>query len=362
MSGGVDSCVAAYLLKEQGYEVIGLFMRTGVRGGPPQPTCALPVMEPLPEERPSRRGCCSASDASDARRVADSLDIPFYALDFEQDFERIIDYFVDEYTHGRTPNPCVMCNNWLKFGRLWDYARHIEAECIATGHYAQVRGGRLLRARDPAKDQSYVLFGIQRDLLPHLMFPIGEFLKPQVREIARKLDLSVADKPESQEICFVPSRDYQGLIAARLPEFDGAGEIVDTEGNVIGRHEGFQGYTIGQRKGLGVALGSRRYVIEIDPETRRVVIGNRDELLGQQLLADRVNWLCDPPMCPVDCEVKIRYLHRPASATVTPLGDSRVRVMFRDSQSAITPGQAVVFYDGEQLLGGAYILSATITA
>jgi tRNA-specific 2-thiouridylase len=364
MSGGVDSSVAAYLLSEQGYEVIGLFMRTGVHDeAPARGTRALPVLDAVSYEPKShKRGCCSAADAADARRVADKLDIPFYALDFQHEFGRIMDYFVEEYTHGRTPNPCVMCNNWLKFGRLWEFGQQLEADYIATGHYARI--GReqslpsafsLLRARDPAKDQSYVLFGLRRQILPHLLFPVGEYSKPEIREIARELGLRIADKPDSQEICFVPTHDYPSFLRHRVPDFDGSGEIVDTDGNFIGRHDGFEAYTIGQRKGLGVALGERRYVVRINATERRVVIGSRQDLLGRSLDADRVNWLCEAPAGPLHCAAKIRYLHQAAAATVTPAGDAEVHVEFDAPQSAITPGQAVVFYDGDRMLGGGYI-------
>jgi tRNA-specific 2-thiouridylase len=403
MSGGVDSSVAAYLLREQGYDVVGLFMRTGAHDNEPATattSCSLPVIDTgtASHTAPHKRGCCSAADAADARRVADMLDIPFYALDFQHDFGRIMDYFVEEYIHGRTPNPCVMCNNWLKFGRLWEYAQRIGADRIATGHYARTgsegggpranggapdesdRGaccsvpsafscsGRppsavrrppatrsLLRACDPNKDQSYVLFGLKRELLPHLLFPVGEYSKHEIRQIARTLGLRVADKRDSQEICFVPSQDYVDFIQRRQPGFDGSGEIVDTAGQSIGRHGGYEGYTIGQRKGLGVALGERRYVVRIDAVERRVVIGPREELLRRSLLADRVNWLIDPPTATLRCSAKIRYLHQAASATVAPTGDAQAEVAFDEPQSAITPGQAVVFYDCDRVLGGGFI-------
>jgi tRNA-specific 2-thiouridylase len=266
-----------------------------------------------------------------------------------------MDYFVEEYTHGRTPNPCIMCNNWLKFGRLWEYARQIGADCVATGHYARVQDGGLHRATDPAKDQSYVLYGISRQILPHLMFPIGDYSKPRIREIARELGLRVADKPDSQEICFVPSNDYQNFIRQRVPEFDGSGEIVDTMGNSIARHNGFEGYTVGQRRGLGVARGERRYVVQIDAERHRVVIGSRDELLRRSLRAGAANWLCEPPTGQFRCDAKIRYLHTPAASIATPTGTGEFEVEFDEPQSAITPGQAVVLYDGDRVLGGGTI-------
>jgi tRNA-specific 2-thiouridylase len=347
MSGGVDSSLAAYLLKQQGYEVIGLFMRTGAHAEED----ATPA---------HKKGCCSALDAGDARRVADRLDIPFYALDFEQDFDRIIDYFADEYLAGRTPNPCVVCNNWLKFGKLWSYGKQLDADFVATGHYAQLvqRDGRpeLHRAADPDKDQSYVLFGLPKNILPHLLFPIGGYHKAQVRELAREIGLAVHDKPDSVEICFVPDGDHATLIRRRRPELVTAGNIVDAEGNVLAAHDGIERFTIGQRKGLGFAAGERRYVLRIVPGQNEVVVGEREELLASGLIASRVNWLVEiPPERPVHCTAKIRYRHQPALATVTALPDGGARVEFAEPQSAITPGQAVAFYEGCRLLGGGWI-------
>lgn len=350
MSGGVDSSVAAHLLKEQGHEVIGLFMRTGAHAAD--------------DEGPAhKKGCCSAVDAGDARRVADRLDIPFYALDFEADFDRIKEYFTDEYVRGRTPNPCVVCNSWLKFGKLWSYGKQLGADFIATGHYVRaprIDGEpRLLRALDPAKDQSYVLFGLRRALLPHLLFPLGEYHKDEVRALARSAGLGgVADKPDSVEICFVPENDHAAFIRRQRPELATAGNIVDTEGHVLAAHDGIEKFTIGQRKGLGFGSASRRYVLQIVPETRDVVIGDREELLASSLRADRVNWLIDAPSGPLACQAKIRYHHEPAAATVATLPDGGVRVDFAEAQSAITPGQAVVFYDGERMLGGGWIEEA----
>jgi tRNA-uridine 2-sulfurtransferase len=347
MSGGVDSSVSAYLLKEQGYDVIGLFMRTGVHGADDGRT-------------DRKKGCCSAVDASDGRRVADRLDIPFYALDFEQEFDRIIDYFADEYLAGRTPNPCVVCNNWLKFGKLWSFGKQLQADYIATGHYAQIVHGadafELHRGVDPDKDQSYVLHGIRRSILPHLLFPIGGMRKEQVRRIARDLGLSVADKPDSVEICFVPDGDHARLIRERRPELQTAGKFVDREGNVLAEHDGIERFTIGQRKGLGYAAGARRYVLEIVPETNTVVLGEHDDLLADGLHANKVNWLTDgPPLLPMRCSAKIRYRHAAAAATVTALADGQAEVRLDEPQTAITPGQAVVFYDDSRVLGGGWI-------
>jgi tRNA-specific 2-thiouridylase len=350
MSGGVDSSVAAVLLKEQGHDVVGLFMRTGVHQ-PDEP-------EECDTRATGKKGCCSALDAGDARRVADRLDIPFYSIDFEEDFGRIIDYFADEYLAGRTPNPCVMCNTWLKFGRLWEFARTVGADTVATGHYARSEGGRLLTGLDPDKDQSYVLFGMQRDTLPHVLFPIGGYRKPEIRAIARQAGLNVAAKPDSVEICFVPGGDHAAVVRARRPGVGTAGEIVDTAGHVLAAHDGYERFTVGQRKGLGFAAGAPRYVLEIIPETRQVVVGERDRLLARGLSASRVNWLIDPPAGPLNCAAKIRYRHTAAPATVIPTDDGGALVRFVEPQAAVTPGQAVVFYQSEQVLGGGWIESA----
>jgi tRNA-specific 2-thiouridylase len=348
MSGGVDSSLAAHLLKQQGYEVIGLFMRTGVH-----------AEDALPGRK---KGCCSALDAADARRVADQLDIPFYALDFEQEFAQIMDYFADEYLAGRTPNPCVVCNNWLKFGKIWSYAQELHADHVATGHYAQVVAGpdgpELRRGVDPAKDQSYVLFGLKRNLLPHLLFPVGGFRKEEVRTLARQAGLAVHDKPDSVEICFVPSGNHADFIRKRRPGLATAGAFVDKGGSILARHDGYERYTIGQRKGLGFGSSCRRYVLEVIPETQEVVLGDRDDLRASTLVASNVNWLVDLPSGPVACTVKIRYRHHPSAATVLPLPNRGVEVKFTEPQDAVTPGQAVVFYDDNRVLGGGWIVDS----
>lgn len=349
MSGGVDSSVAALLLKQQGYEVIGLFMRTGVHAHD--------------DDTPAhKKGCCSAIDAGDARRVADRLDIPFYALDFEEDFGRIIDYFADEYLAGRTPNPCVVCNNWLKFGKLWAYGKQLEADFIATGHYAQVHrvDGRaeLHRAADPDKDQSYVLFGLKPTVLDHVLMPIGGYRKEEIRALAREARLPVADKPDSVEICFVPDQDHGRLIRERRPERVQPGTFVDTAGNVLAEHGGIENFTVGQRKGLGYAAGERRYVLKIVPSTHEVVLGSREELSASGLRASRMNWLASAPAGSLRCEAKIRYRHTAAPAMVTALENGEARVQFDTPQTAITPGQAVVLYDGTRVLGGGWIEEA----
>jgi tRNA-specific 2-thiouridylase len=347
MSGGVDSSVAAVLLKRQGYEVVGLFMRTGVHGAEDDGT---------PDRK---KGCCSAIDAGDARRVADRLDLPFYALDFEQDFDRIIDYFADEYLAGRTPNPCVVCNTWLKFGKLWSFGKQLDADFIATGHYARVVAGpggpELHQAADPDKDQSYVLGGVRRAILPHLLFPLGGYRKAEVRNLAREAGLGVADKPDSVDICFVPDHDHAGLVRRRRPGRGTAGVIRDEAGHVLGEHDGYERFTVGQRKGLGVAAGSRRYVLEIVPATHEVIVGDPEKLQSGGLVASRVNWLIDPPAGELVCQAKIRYRHPPAAATVAVTADGGAWLTFAEPQTAVTPGQAVVFYDGDRVIGGGWI-------
>ncbi len=360
MSGGVDSSVAACLLHEQGYDVTGLFMRTGVHADDTGETPRPHNTGETPGPRHDRhRGCCSAVDAADARAVAGKLGIPFFALNFKTQFDRIIDFFADEYARGRTPNPCVMCNEHLKFGRLVDYGRAAGADFIATGHYARIdhRDGRhvLRRAVDPDKDQSYVLFGIGRDQLARTLFPIGTMHKDEVREHARRLGLPVCDKPDSVDICFVPNRDYARVVRDRRPDAFREGPIIDAAGRELGRHEGVPNFTIGQRRGLGVALGLPVYVTRVDPATDTVVLGPREQLASESLHASRVQWLIDPPTGPVRAAVKIRYAHRPAAATVEPLDGDRVRVAFDDPVTAVTPGQAAVFYHDDVVLGGGWI-------
>ena len=350
MSGGVDSSVAACLLHEQGYEVIGLFMRVG----------AEPDESAAPEVADRHRGCCSAADAADARFVAGLLDIPFYALNFQKDFDRIIDYFADEYANGRTPNPCVVCNHDLKFGKLADYADAVGARYLATGHYARIeqhRGQlRLRRGVDSHKDQSYVLFGIERAMLDRILLPIGSMSKAEVREHARRFGLPVCDKPDSVDICFVPDQDYARVVRQRRPDAFRDGDVVDAQGKVLGRHSGTPQFTIGQRRGLGIAAGVPIYVTGIDPKTRRVTVGTREKLLEHGLIGERANFLIDEPHDVFRARVKIRYLHKAVGATVEPSSDHTVRVIFDEPQPAVTPGQAVVFYDDEEyVIGGAWI-------
>jgi tRNA-specific 2-thiouridylase len=354
MSGGVDSSVAACLLNERGYDVTGLFMRVGAEV-PPEPTCESGTAT----AGRGHQGCCSASDASDARFVAGMLDIPFYALNFKKDFETIIEYFADEYVHGRTPNPCVVCNNDLKFGRIVEYADAIGAKYVATGHYARVgeRDGRrvLMRAVDREKDQSYVLFGLDRAVLGRVLFPVGEFEKDQVRDLAARFGLPNRDKPDSVEICFVPDRDYARVVRERRPDAFADGDVLDQEGKVIGRHKGIGQYTIGQRRGLGIAAGKPIYVTEIDVRTNTVTMGDNDDLLRAGLIASKANFLIDPPGESFRADVKIRYLHTATSATVERLDEGSFRVVFDEPQRAVTPGQAAVLYDGDVVIGGGWI-------
>ena len=358
MSGGVDSSVAAWLLRREGHDVIGLFMRHGVEV---QRSCDV-GSSPAGTHK---QGCCSAEDAEDARRVADLLEIPFYAVNFDEEFRQIIAYFVAEYTAGRTPNPCIMCNTWLKFGKLFEYADSVGAQYVATGHYARtVCGGNsggdsetpaLYRGLDPSKDQSYVLFGIGRGLLSRLKFPVGEHRKAEIRGIAKRIGLRVAGKPDSQEICFVPDNDHARFIRAQRGTVDTSGQIVTTDGTVVGRHDGLERFTVGQRKGLGIALGQPRYVVRLEPAQRRVVIGTREELGRTSLTASAANWLIEVPKEPFRCGVKIRYRGRAVKAVVGPLPEGRFSVEFDQPRHGVAPGQAAVCYHGDRVLGGGWI-------
>lgn len=366
MSGGVDSSVAAALLKRQGYDVIGCFMRLGSPNGVNEAgdaeECTIDPSAPQPAKQ--KQGCCSVLDAGDARRVAQILDVPFYVLNFQDDFTRVIDYFVSEYNRGRTPNPCVRCNDWLKFGRLAQYAEAVGARYVASGHYARTgtdpaTGQKtLLRGLDHAKDQSYVLFGMPGGHVERLMLPIGEYDKADVRKLAEELKLPVFNKPDSQEICFVPDQDYAGLVRRRAPDTFREGQLV-LAGESIGTHAGHQHFTIGQRKGLGVARGVPLYVIGIDSNDNRVTLGAKDELLKRTVKATQINLL--GPRIGNDslpCTAKIRYNAAPQPAVVRRTADDEITVTFDEPQSAIAPGQAVVCYDGDVVLGGGWIDSA----
>jgi tRNA-specific 2-thiouridylase len=358
MSGGVDSSVAAALLLREGYDVVGVFMRLGSPAG-------VESTESCDSTGKNKQGCCSVLDAQDARHVAGTLGIPFYVLNFEQDFGRVIDYFVSEYNRGRTPNPCVRCNDWLKFGKLSRYAEAVGAHYVASGHYARIdRSGskpRLMRGLDHKKDQSYVLFGITPEALAHTLLPIGGYEKQEVRKIAEELSLPVFNKPDSQEICFVPNNDYAALVRRRTPEAFSEGSLVDADGVELGKHQGYQQFTIGQRKGLGVAAGHPLYVLNILPDSNRVVLGEKEHLFCGGLRATQINLLDDSltrSSEPIRCQAKIRYNHAPVPATVVRSAGDEITVRFDEPQSAITPGQAVVIYDGDFVLGGGWIESA----
>ena len=361
MSGGVDSSAAAAILKEQGHELVGFTMQLwDQRRG-------LSVDE-NGEPLPSR--CCSLDDVYDARRVAEELGFPFYVLNLERDFERdVVQPFVASYLNGETPIPCVGCNSRLKFSSLDRLAVSLDCEKVATGHYARVEHDaannryKLLRGLNHGKDQSYFLWELTQDQLSRALFPLGEMSKPEARDAARQHHLAVAEKAESQEICFVPDGDYAGFIDRYLEAEEitdrvpGSGEIVDTSGRVVGKHQGIHHYTIGQRRGIGIADERPLYVVSLDSENNRVAVGSQEELLGREFTAAGVNWVAfDKPKEPVTADVRIRYRHTAASAAITPLQNDRVRVVFDEPQRAITPGQATVFYRGDEVIGGGWIV------
>lgn len=345
MSGGVDSSVAAHFLVEQGYEVVGLFMRLGID-----------KLDAITRTKV----CCSLEDANDARTVADRLGIPFHVLNFKEAFDRIIDFFCTEYLNGRTPNPCILCNQELKFGKLLDFARMLNAEFVATGHYAIVEKVNdryiLKKGADVRKDQSYVLFSLNQYQLSKTLFPLGTVTKEHVRQVAADLNLKTKDKPESQDICFVLDNNYHSLLNERFGNYISPGLIKDTRGNILGKHPGAPFFTIGQRKGLGIALGTPRYVVDIDPKENTVVIGTNDELMGNELVAATINWISvESLQAPLEVQAKIRYNHVPSPAIVYPCESDKVRVVFNEPQKAITPGQAVVFYHNDTVVGGGWI-------
>ena len=375
MSGGVDSSVAGYLLREEGYEVVGVTMKV------------------WPQDCISRAEdkCCGPQAVADARAVAHTLGLPHYVVDEADQFERlVIDYFSSEYQAGRTPNPCVMCNEKIKFGNLWSKAAALGCDYIATGHYAIIEHGVgtpssgrgegaaapyavLRKGVDPRKDQSYFLFSLRQPQLRRALTPLGEMRKPQIREIAHSLGLKVANKIDSQEICFVPGNDYKAFLRSHLGEIEfNRGAIYDTDGNFIGEHDGIELFTIGQRKGLPGGSARPRYVVDLDPATNRVIVGDADELICDEFEIDRVNWhavarIGDPggsraarvtdPRSNEEFEatVKIRYNHAGTSATITPLENDRARVRLHEPQRAVTPGQAAVIYHEDVVLGGGWI-------
>jgi len=346
LSGGVDSAVAAALLVEQGYEVIGLMMRLWA--------------EAATDRSPLNR-CCSIEAVEDARAISRHLGIPFYLVNYEPPFlDQVVGPFVADYARGLTPNPCLNCNRYLKFGRLLQRALALDAHYLATGHYARVvhtgDAYQLWRGRDHDKDQSYALYMLGPFELEHLLLPIGELTKEETRAVARRLSIPVAEKPESQEICFITDNDYRRFLMARIPEAFRPGPIVDSQGRVLGQHQGLPGYTIGQRKGLGIAAPEPLYVLEIDHRHNTLVVGTERELGGHGLLAEDVRWVAGaPPTGPVPATVRIRLHGREAAATVTPLAEGRAHVEFAEPQRDITPGQAAVFYQGEVVLGGGKI-------
>jgi tRNA-specific 2-thiouridylase len=347
MSGGVDSSTTAGLLKEKGYEVIGATMCIGTvdktQGGPAR--------------------CCGLADIEDARRVALQLEIPFYVIHLREEFEEeVIRYFCEEYAKGKTPNPCVLCNEKVKFGSFLKKALELEADLLATGHYARLdydeRIGRFLLRKgvDRKKDQSYVLFSLTQDQFRHTLFPLGELRKEEVREKAFQLGLRVHDKPESQEVCFIQETSYHSFLSERLRESVEPGPILDKDGNILGRHKGIPFYTIGQRRGLRLAKGKPLYVIQIDRGRNAIVVGGEEEVRGDTFLVDSVNWIAAPEtIAHRNADVKIRYNHPGSEASISPREGGEWEVKFKSPQKAITPGQAAVFYDGETVLGGGWI-------
>jgi tRNA-specific 2-thiouridylase len=361
MSGGVDSSVAAALLQQRGYEVVGCFMRLGSPGEDLEEGLTLDGGAACRTGvKVGHQGCCSINDAADARLVAARLGVPFYVCNFKRDFGRIIDYFVGEYNAGRTPNPCVRCNDWLKFGKLHEYAAQMGAACVASGHYARVDHGpdgepRLRRGVDRSKDQSYVLFGAPRARLARMLLPVGEFRKSEVRRMARAWDLPVFDKPDSQEICFVPDNDYAGLVRRRTPEAVRPGPILDPGGRVIGAHPGQQHFTIGQRRGIGIASDRPLYVLARDPAANSITVGGRDALRAGGCVAREVNWLREPPRGWTGCSAKIRSGGEPVAARVRSTGPEGIEVRFDEDLLGVAPGQAVVCYHDDVVLCGGWI-------
>ncbi|MFR4440312.1 MAG: tRNA 2-thiouridine(34) synthase MnmA [Hungatella sp.] len=350
MSGGVDSSVAAYLLKEQGYDVVGVTMQIW--------------QEEDQTTQEENGGCCGLSAVDDARRVAWDLDIPYYVMNFRKEFqENVIDYFVDEYIQGRTPNPCIACNRYVKWESLLKRSLDIGADYIATGHYAQIEqlpNGRysLKKSVTAAKDQTYALYNLTQHQLSHTLMPVGQYSKDEIRAIADKIPLRVANKPDSQEICFIPDHDYAGFIEEYSGKELEEGNFVDLDGNILGRHKGITHYTIGQRKGLNLSMKHPVFVVEIRPETNEVVIGDSEDVFSDTLRCSQVNWMAIDGLHgePMNVTAKIRYSHKGAPCTIREVEEGVVECVFEEPQRAITPGQAVVFYDDDYVVGGGVIL------
>lgn len=348
MSGGVDSSVAAHLLKQQGYDVIGVTMQIW--------------QDEDTTVQEENGGCCGLSAVDDARRVANDLDIPYYVMNFKNEFkENVIDYFVGEYLNGRTPNPCIACNRYVKWESLLRRSLSIGADYIATGHYArvvQLDNGRytLQTSKTSAKDQTYALYNLTQEQLAHTLMPVGEYTKDEIRQIAEEIGLRVANKPDSQDICFVPDGDYASFIEEETDAVIPEGNFVSETGEVLGRHKGITHYTVGQRKGLGIALGYPAFVLEIRPETNEVVLGTKEASMTMTLHADNLNFMSIEDLTEKKrVFAKIRYNHRGAYCTVEKTGSDEILCTFEEPQRAVTPGQAVVLYDGEYVLGGGTI-------
>ncbi len=350
MSGGVDSSVTAALLKDEGYQVIGVTMQ----------------IWPSDNDEGRFGGCCGTGVIEDAKKVADKLGIPHYVMNFRDIFARkVIANFCEEYRLGRTPNPCIQCNQYIKFDALRERAKELGADLVATGHHARIEkdetnGAYLLeKGVDQEKDQSYFLYPMTQEQLSHILFPIGNLTKEEVRKIAKELKLPVAAKPESQDICFIPDDNYAEFLKDYIPQATEPGPILNEQRNILGSHQGILFYTIGQRKGLGISAKEPLYVIAIEPERNAVIVGNKEKALGDELIASGLNWIAISGLTqPVTAKAKIRYRHQEAEATIMPLGNDRFYVKFKKPQLAITPGQAIVFYDGDIAIGGGTIESA----
>lgn len=349
MSGGVDSSVAAYLLKEQGYDVIGVTMQIW--------------QDESQEQIEENGGCCGITAVDDARRVAAQLDIPYYVMNFKNEFkENVIDYFTNEYINGRTPNPCIACNRYVKWDSLLRRSMDIGADYIATGHYARIsklpNGRYAVRNSVTAKkDQTYALYNLTQEQLSHTLMPVGEYTKDEIRAIASKIGIQVANKPDSMEICFVPDNDYAGFISRETGYVSTPGNFVDLDGNILGQHRGIIHYTVGQRKGLGLAVGHPVFVVAIRPDTNKVVIGENEDVFSSKLYADRLNFMSVESIeAPVRAKAKIRYSHEGAECTVRMADTGLLECVFDEKQRAVTPGQALVLYDGDYILGGGTII------